>query len=1035
MPHSNDKTVVTAAGDHEVRVFDLEYAGKYKDASNASSAAAARQTRGFGSHGLEQVYQGVRYLSDGNTNARVYRSHSDRVKRIVTESSPYLFLTCSEDGEVRQFDTRLPSSAYPAARGGRGFRLHSGDHDDSNVPPPLISYKRYRLDLNTISCSPSQPHYIVLGGAHLHCFLHDRRMVGRDIQAEKGKPGLSPTSADGPASDDADDLMGEATRCVRRFAPKGKKKMGRTENGHVTAAKISDAHPNEMIASWSGDHIYSFDLVRSSDARDGASKSSPTIAEKGKKRIKESWDRKRKRKQGDSSGSSEGLQPGVAQPARPTTQTSPEDVVLRVRYENGQSEDISIEPTVGERVIEQSRDSVLNESQKRSVRIAKSVVKIRKLLFSLEATARDDGHDDRLSAHGASFTGVLGSAAALLPEMDDIIRSWPYPVRPSPEEVAFHNTLRHYRDSGRRFVQACGTLARVLGGKLQTASAAPSPALALFDVIKPSELEGNLKEPGEAFRHNFLKAILLWLEGGRKALLEGFMSKASVSGRFAAIFPIPDDSDDNGIEEHLVPTLIQMASASLGHGKPAVPITNVDASRFETDETRLLFLTEMTALRAFSEAIKIPLRDLSQASKSFIIEANGSGDPNRKVQAQDRQVALRYWGFKVCRGLLLNAGEGVDFAMIDRAYGGLGIPREVDEGRAQENINLDTEEAAVTAAKVVRPGASKTDRDSDLNGQNTSEEVEGNQADLANGEDSEDDMGDEDSEEEDDDNEEDDEEGEDDGGLANQFLFRPSSERYRLRSQVQNKIPVSTHSREYRGHCNVKTVKDVNFFGLEDEYVVSGCDSGHLFIWDRKSSRLLNILKGDGEVVNVIQGTVSPSCLLTVADYCAGHPYEPLLAVSGIDHTIKIFSPDQRAQRDAQLGRNLNIDPSKSSNSSSIHWGLRRRRRRPNVEQGEANGAEANAPPPASDDEDLVPDEDELESQAATHEVGNKGLSSRKRMHDSYKIISQNDIDRVGGNNEAYITVSGPSFPLRLMAVSFAEWMDMVREAEGVGGN
>lgn len=27
-----------------------------------------------------------------------------------------------------------------------------------------------------------------------------------------------------------------------------------------------------------------------------------------------------------------------------------------------------------------------------------------------------------------------------------------------------------------------------------------------------------------------------------------------------------------------------------------------------------------------------------------------------------------------------------------------------------------------------------------------------------------------------------------------------------------------------------------------------------------------------------------------------GHPYEPQLAVSGIDHTVKIFSPDQAAQ-------------------------------------------------------------------------------------------------------------------------------------------
>jgi len=32
------------------------------------------------------------------------------------------------------------------------------------------------------------------------------------------------------------------------------------------------------------------------------------------------------------------------------------------------------------------------------------------------------------------------------------------------------------------------------------------------------------------------------------------------------------------------------------------------------------------------------------------------------------------------------------------------------------------------------------------------------------------------------------------------------------------------------------------------------------------------------------------------------HPYEPVLAVSGIDSTVKIFSADKRARRDARRG-------------------------------------------------------------------------------------------------------------------------------------
>ncbi|KAH0411115.1 WD40 repeat-like protein, partial [Aureobasidium melanogenum] len=208
MPQSNDRTVISAAGDSEVRIFDLEYSGATTEASRASAMASNGSSRGMRGN----VQDGVRRLSDGDTNCRVYRSHGDRVKRIVTESSPHLFLTCSEDGEVRQWDLRQPSSAYPSPS--------SRSTSAVSVPPPLISYKRYDLDLNTISCSPSQPHYIALGGAHLHCFLHDRRMLGRDKLDERA---ASPALSAAHLSDLDEDALGQATRCVRKFAPRGQR--------------------------------------------------------------------------------------------------------------------------------------------------------------------------------------------------------------------------------------------------------------------------------------------------------------------------------------------------------------------------------------------------------------------------------------------------------------------------------------------------------------------------------------------------------------------------------------------------------------------------------------------------------------------------------------------------------------------------------------------------------------------------------------------------------------------------------------------
>lgn len=90
----------------------------------------------------------------------------------------------------------------------------------------------------------------------------------------------------------------------------------------------------------------------------------------------------------------------------------------------------------------------------------------------------------------------------------------------------------------------------------------------------------------------------------------------------------------------------------------------------------------------------------------------------------------------------------------------------------------------------------------------------------------------------------------------------------------------------------------------------------------------------------------------------AGHPYEPTIAASGIDDTIKIFSPDQRAQEDARRGVNI-LDPNNAANTLGSGYG---------------------------------------------------GLQSAKCMHDSYRIMSENDVQRQGGMSDAFVTVSSVLF-------------------------
>jgi nuclear receptor interaction protein len=933
MPHSDDRTLVTCAGDSEVRVFDIEHS--FQKNASATSVAAARSKR------MTDFFTGVRYLDHSNTNTRVYSCHSDRVKRIVTESSPHLFLTCSEDGEVRQWDLRQPSSAYPAPESGHGLASYNRPSYASNVPPPLISYKRHGLDLNTISCSASQPHYIALGGAHLHCFLHDRRMMGRDLLAEKGQmDGSSPLE-----STRDDEAMNRATRCVRRFAPKGQKRMTPKDNGHITACKISDARPNELLVSWSGDHIYTFDLVRSPDARE-------------KDDSVTSYDTSRKRKRGKVSPST-----SLNSANRHHSRIRPEDVgqsdpeiSFHIRYRNRDSEDIPITSLADESFLpnapeEAVGDSVLTDAQMMSYEIAKSLVKLRKYLFSLESSMREttlsQWHYD-LTPYEPSFTAALDYAFACLIPMDDIHRSWRYPVNPSSDEVLRHQTFRRHRESARRFVQASATLAHFLGSCVED-YAERDVRDDLFETIVPAPSEDGRIDQESQFGYDFLKAILLWLNGGREALKDGFKLKRH-SPRNRRRFPIPDDGEDRAIEDYLIPYLRELAGLS--------PIVDVDASRFEHDESRILFPTQHAAVTAFEKAIKFSLEEPDNAvnhEEEYEISEH-------VVRALNRQVANKYWALRVGRGLLMSVGKGIDFAFVNRAFGGSPAitgqddddDDDDDDERMQQDIDPGDESEEIEDFRLVsnrrRTHRRRPHNVTRLHAPSNMSEDEGDHLELDNGnasDSNEEVLEFDDNDDDDDDNENDSNEDSDDDDSDEFFLRRGRFPNSRHGDKVEIQAPCGTHENVYKGHCNVKTVKDVNYYGLDDEYVISGSDSGHIFIWDRKTAKLVNILEGDGEVVNVVQG----------------HPYEPTLACSGIDNTIKIFSPDRRLQYDARHGINI-LNPDHPANMFASRPG----------------------------------------NSAGSSQVF--GLRSCKRMKDSYQIMSQNDAERQGGMSEAYITRS-----------------------------
>lgn len=77
------------------------------------------------------------------------------------------------------------------------------------------------------------------------------------------------------------------------------------------------------------------------------------------------------------------------------------------------------------------------------------------------------------------------------------------------------------------------------------------------------------------------------------------------------------------------------------------------------------------------------------------------------------------------------------------------------------------------------------------------------------------------------------------------------------------------------GHRNYRTVKGVSFAGASDEYVVSGSDDGHVFIWTTRDGVLRQWLRGDRKIVNCIEP----------------HPHMPhVMATSGLS-TVSLAIP------------------------------------------------------------------------------------------------------------------------------------------------
>lgn len=103
-----------------------------------------------------------------------------------------------------------------------------------------------------------------------------------------------------------------------------------------------------------------------------------------------------------------------------------------------------------------------------------------------------------------------------------------------------------------------------------------------------------------------------------------------------------------------------------------------------------------------------------------------------------------------------------------------------------------------------------------------------------------------------------------------------SSKRSPLFLEYENEYKENSVDYETRfcGHCNTTTdIKEASYFGKN--FIVAGSDDGSFFIWDRETTNIVRIMKGDESIVNCLQP----------------HPTSCCLATSGIESVVRIWCP------------------------------------------------------------------------------------------------------------------------------------------------
>jgi DDB1- and CUL4-associated factor 6 len=606
--------------------------------------------------------------------------------------------------------------------------------------------------------------------------------------------------------------MEKATRCVAKFAPFGQPEMTHNDTRSITACKLGQANPNELLVSWSVDLIYSFDILK--DQSNSVIREFTTAGAESSRSS-----RKRKRVPVTDS-------PSAGPNFRRHARTNHDGAEYNVSLISSTGESvtiplpvrgipISMPPNVGgDEDFDGDEQSGGNEATSYAQRVR-----------NMKNTLNKSHHSHHEVDQHEELYNIVKTSTVAFEKIDDYITQRTYPVTDSSSLIDYELKLRNDRAKVWRYAQASGTLARVLlqVGFPDKRLKIPARQLRYFESIRPAPREGSGPlERHEHFGYDFIKTVLLWLDSGVGAVLREFSTESDfASAGSRRRFPVSRNAGIDAIESQLIPYLENLATdlpvIYAGHGGTGDDPRNTD----------LLFRSEKHAVRALAGEMKRTWADLHGSDER-------SADRTKHLQDR-RSEALKTWGWKVCFAILDNAAIDVNFPFVEMAFDEARRSRSTSGQRLAVNID--------GTSKYFPEPKFRADKMADVN--------------LLGGD--ADDM----DEDEDDDDSDGFEYIDDDFGLGSDA----SSETNRNpKSSAGKNIPCTSHIRQYSGHCNCETTKDVNFYGLQDEYVVSGSDCGNLFIWEKKSGRLVNLLKGDCEVVNVIQRKCSIMYIMLITN-------------------------------------------------------------------------------------------------------------------------------------------------------------------------